>query len=130
MTEAEDPHLYTYERLTMKWPNQNATAWLDKLASVHGADRVAAALVAEHGADTTPHTLLGRTEDRLAREARTAEKRATEAAQQRKARERAEFRERVDSMPAEQRRANLDWLKDAMQGVTRPMPGAAQEEPK
>jgi hypothetical protein len=110
----DDAHLQAWYQATASPPSTKVLPWLDRLASEHGAQQVAAAIGAEHLADMTRTTLLSRVEMRLTTGGRKAERAAGE--QRRKAQEEAAAAERarIEAMPPEQRAANLKRLRDEL----------------
>lgn len=110
--------LDAYYRLTGSWPTPKVRPWLTKLADAHGEAAVSEALGAEWLADSDRMTFLGRVETRLEREAHESEKRR--AAAQKKADD--DERRRIQSMPEDQRAANLARLGEMMadRGLIRP----------
>lgn len=84
--------------------------WLEDLARDHGHEAVSAALAEEVMANADRRTLLGRTQSRLQRDDHQDAKRREEAQRAAAAAE----RERIESMPEEQRAANLQRLGDMM----------------
>jgi hypothetical protein len=59
-----------YWSLTGRFPVDKALSWIDSLTEQYGAEPTIRALVAAHLEDRSVQTLLGRTRDRLAAEAR------------------------------------------------------------
>jgi len=114
----------TYYRLTISFPAGKVLTWLNDLTRDFGDAAVSAALVAEHAADGSTRTILSRTQARLRLEEHTAAKRAAAAAAAREARDRAE----AESMPEEQRSANLQRLGDMMRGAGL-LPGGRDDVP-
>lgn len=99
-----------YYRLTVSFPAGKVMAWLEDLVRDFGDAAVSDALGQEVIISDDRRTLLSRTQDRL----RAGEH---EAAKQREERVRAAAaaeRERAESMPEEQRRANMQRLGDMM----------------
>lgn len=94
-------------RLTGSWPSPKVQPWLEELIRDHGDHAVEQALAAEMIASDDRKTLLGRTQSRLGRDDHEAGKRR-EAADRSAA---AEERDRIESMPSEQRAANLERLR-------------------
>lgn len=104
----EEPDaLVGYHTLTGRFPTGRVKSWLDELAHEHGDVAVTRALALEMQADTAVHTLLSRTQNRLAVESHADEKDRKLRRQQSAAEERA----LIESMPAEQRAANLARLR-------------------
>jgi hypothetical protein len=108
--EAGPDALVAYHSLTGRFPTGNVKDWLDRLVDEHGDQDVEKALGAEMVADRSLQTLLSRTENRLALESHEAEKRAAAA----KIKADEEERRRIQSMPEEQRAANLARLGEMM----------------
>jgi hypothetical protein len=99
-----------YYRLTVSFPAGKVLTWLEDLIRDFGNDAVSEALAIEVGISDDRRTLLSRTQDRL----RAGDH---QAAKEREARERAAAaaeRQRAESMPEEQRAANLQRLGDMM----------------
>lgn len=115
--------LDAWYRLTGSWPSPKVLPWLNRLIDNHTDAAVCEALGAEWMADPTRNTILGRVSDRLAKEAHESEKRR--AAAKKKAAE--DERRRIEEMPAEQRAANLERLRQAMEekGLRLPRPETA-----
>lgn len=103
--------LDAWYRLTGSWPSSKVLPWLNRLIESHGDAAVCTALGAEWQVDPARNTILGRVNSRLEKAAHDAEKRRVEA--NKKAAE--EERKRIESMPAEQRAANLERLRRAME---------------
>lgn len=101
----------TWMRLTGSWPSDRIRPWLSQLISDHGDESVSDAVALEWTADPTRHTVLGRVRDRLERSAHEKSKRRQVA--QTKAAE--EERRRIDSMPPEQRAANMARLREELE---------------
>lgn len=102
----EDDAVEAFYRLTVSFPTSKTLAWLNDLTRDFGDAATAAALAAEVAISDDRRTLLSRTQDRL----RAGEH---QAAKEREARERAAAaaeRERMEAMPEEQRRANMERL--------------------
>jgi hypothetical protein len=59
-----------YWSITGRYPATKALSWIDSLAEEYGAEPTIKAMVEAHIADRSSQTLLGRTRDRLAAEAR------------------------------------------------------------
>ena len=110
-TDPEGPDaIDAYYRLTVSFPAGKVLIWLNDLIRDHGDAAVSDALAIEAGISDDRRTLLSRTQDRL----RAGDH---QAAKEREARERAAAaaeRERIESMPEEQRAANLKRLGDMM----------------
>ena len=102
--------LDTYYRLTGSWPSAKVIPWINQMSANHGEDAVSKALAATWTEDPDRETLMSRCRDRLERQAhedeKAAEKRRVEAA----AREKA----KIEEMPEEQRRANMERLRTAL----------------
>jgi hypothetical protein len=103
----------TWMRLTGSWPSDRIRPWLNQLIEDHGDAAVSDAVAVEWATDSTRHTVLGRARDRLEREAHEASKRRQAA----EANAAADERKRMNSMPEEQRAANLARLRDEMARV-------------
>lgn len=110
-----------YNRLTGRFPSQNATKWLSRLIDDFTEERVEAALIEAHGRDTDPSKLLGTTEGLLAerryRESKTAEQRRKDQP----IRELQEIEERIKNASPEEREAAekraagiREWMKGAV----------------
>jgi hypothetical protein len=118
-------HLDAYWNLTGTFPTGRSQEWLDELMGTYGMEAVSKALGAEAEAGGTGKTFLSRTQSRLAAE-KTRQDRAQErAAQEAKRKADQEERARLESMPLEQRQANLARLRGLMaeKGIVKPMPG-------
>ena len=63
-----------YWRVTGSYPSDRVRSWIDRLAGQHGHDAVGRAIAAEHAADGDASSLMGRVRDRLARDARAADR--------------------------------------------------------
>lgn len=115
---ASEPHLVVVEadameawfRLTGTWPSSKVQPWIEDMAKAHGDAAVEKALAEELIASTDRRTLLSRTDARLKLSAHEAGKRREEADRKAAVRE----REVVETMPAEQRAANLERLGEMM----------------
>jgi len=100
-----------YYRLTASFPSGKVLPWLNDLVRDFGDAAVEQALAIEVGVDSERRTLLSRTQDRLragdhqAAKDREAAERAAAAAE----------RDRIETMPEEQRAANLARLRDQME---------------
>lgn len=106
----EDDAVDAFYRLTLAFPAGKTLAWLNDLTRDFGDAATAAALTAEVAISDDRRTLLSRTQDRL----RAGEH---QAAKEREARERAAAaaeRDRIETMPEEQRTANMKRLRDQM----------------
>lgn len=106
----EPDALDAWFRLTGSWPSRKVVPWLEDLARDHGHEAVSTALAEEVIADEDRRTLLGRTQSRL-------ERVDHQAAKDREAAERAAAaaeRDRIETMPEEQRTANMKRLRDQM----------------
>jgi hypothetical protein len=67
--EARDP-ADIYFRLVGRFPSSKALPWIDRLAEQYGSEPTCSAMAAAFMDDRDTQTLLGRTEDRLAADAR------------------------------------------------------------
>lgn len=114
--------LDAFYRLTTSWPSQKILPWLNQLVDDHGDAAVSDALGTEWELDSNRATFLGRVRDRLEREAHEARKRHEVAERQRL----EEERRRIESMPPEQRAANMqrfaEMMKAAGLDIGKPMP--------
>lgn len=88
-----------YWNLTGRYPSEKTLGWVDDLSSRYGGIEVIKALGTAHLKDRNTATLLGRTSDLLAAEARSLSLKAQEAERRRLKERRASPREVVD--PAE-----------------------------
>lgn len=104
----------TYTNLTGSYPSRKASPWLSRLIDEFGEAAVDAELVAEWGKAPDPATFLGRVQSAL----EVAAHRAAKAADERRRASELEYqramREEAESMPIEQRQANMARLKDML----------------
>lgn len=106
----DDDHLETWYQLTARAPSHGATRYLDDTAKDYGSQRLSRALAVEHQLDPDPGSLISRARDRLWRESHEDEK----AAERRRRAEADAERARIETMPIEQRQANLARLREQM----------------
>lgn len=99
-----------YYQLTARQPSKGAMDWLDRLVSDYGSDVVVASMVSVVKAGTAPKELLGATEVACTREMKRRQEQQQAAAKRAAQRE----KEVIESMPPEQREANLARLRDEM----------------
>jgi len=102
--------LDVWYRLTGSWPSPKVLPWLNELIDAHGDAAVADAIAVEWQANSDRKSILGRVQDTLSREAHEAEKRRQTA----RAQAAEEERRLIDSMPAEDKEANLARLRGLM----------------
>jgi hypothetical protein len=100
--------------LTGSWPTPKVQPWLNDLATTYGDDAVEKALAQEVQISPDRRDLLSRTRDRLGRSTHIQDKAAEKAAREKQRREAEEERTRIESMPPEQRQANLARLRAEM----------------
>lgn len=106
----DSDHLDAWYRLTGSWPSKQASRWLDELARDYGSARLASALAVEWMSDPDKAKVIGRVRNNLASESHQAEKERVAKAKT----EKEEERQRIESMPLEQRKANMTRLRDMM----------------
>ena len=103
-----------YYQLTIRTPSQGVIEWLDRLVSEHGQDTVLQAMPVVWSESPNVKDFLSRVEMACVKESR---RRASEdeLARRRRAKEReAAERAEIESMPPEQRAANMARLKAEM----------------
>ena len=100
----------TYYRLTGSWPSAKVIPWINQMVADHSEEAVSEALAKVWTEDPDRATLMSRVRDRLERESHERAKAYEKAEAQRAARERKE----IETMPEEQRRANMARLRDAL----------------
>jgi hypothetical protein len=100
--------------LTGVWPSPKVQPWLNDLASTYGDAAVEKALAEEVQVSPDRRDLLSRTRDRLGRSTHIQDKAAEKAARERKRMNEEAERARINAMPPEQRRANLERLRSEM----------------
>jgi DNA-binding transcriptional ArsR family regulator len=108
--EQDNDPVDAYYRLTLAWPSDKVTDWLERLAADHGAERVIARLGVDWKLDMNRADLLSRVETALKKEAHD---RAKEAKRRQAQRERDD-QQMIETMSEEQRAENLKRLRDAM----------------
>ncbi len=106
----DDDHLEAYYRLTASWPTPKIIPWLNDLADKHGSRAVSSALAEETLIEEDRRTLLSRTQTRLERAEHERKKKSERLAAERAEKEKI----RIESMPEEQRRENLDRLRQML----------------
>jgi hypothetical protein len=112
---SEEPDaLDAWFRLTGVWPSPKVQPWLNDLASTYGDAAVEKALAEEVQVSPDRRDLLSRTRDRLGRSTHIQDKAAEKAARERKRMNEEAERARINAMPPEQRRANLERLRSEM----------------
>lgn len=111
-----DP-VVVYHDCTLSAPKGGALEWINRLADAHGDAAVSDAMRREWMDDNERKTFIGRVETRLLSEARQRSREAEAARQKAEAEYQRRERERIESMPEEQRAANLAKLKAAISGI-------------
>lgn len=106
----ETDSLNTWYRLTASWPSPRVRPWISQLDDDFGSEDVSRVMAEKWIESPDKSNLLSRVRDELEREAHQAERQRLV----RVAKHEAEEKARIESMPPEQRKANLVRLRDML----------------
>lgn len=103
--------IVAYYNLTMRFPRDRVKAWLEEMVATFGDVDVSTALGTEWGVDSNPVNFLSRVRNRLEQDAYQQRKKREDRERRRAEQE----RKLIESMPQEQREANMARLRGELQ---------------